>query len=375
LALSREVARFHTHAEELPSGPHAEILEAAEKNLHNAVGVISKAINEKTLTTTLERAHAESLREVIELLLAEIERRPETAGDKKARRIKPLTDLRIRYLARDAVFGRPIMVAGAESLAAMRDWLIAHLDRPGNTHCTLLQKVRAVTVPPPVYHPEAVSVDAQALATAGEVLSRAVQEVLKDCFCNALLPCCPPCDDPGVLLACLTVQDCAVIDICNLERKFVLTGPNVRYWVPEIDRLGEALEKWCCYPACEVEDDRQRPSIAYADGASFIRDLFATSPAAVKGAALAILESCPQPRGPGAPTSRANTGRFLTAKLAEREDTTALSEAVTRLRADLQGTLSSLQEEIRTLKSDHATLRDRVAPRAGGPKGGEREGR
>lgn len=63
----------------------------------------------------------------------------------------------------------------------------------------------------------------------------------KDCACRALLPPCTPCDDLGVLLACLEVENCEVVKICNLERKLVPTAAALRYWFP--GRLGERL---CC---------------------------------------------------------------------------------------------------------------------------------
>jgi hypothetical protein len=58
-----------------------------------------------------------------------------------------------------------------------------------------------------------------------------------------------------VLLACLTVKECQVTDICNLERTFVLTGPTLRYWIPEIKRLGDAIERFCCPSPCDYESD------------------------------------------------------------------------------------------------------------------------
>jgi hypothetical protein len=51
----------------------------------------------------------------------------------------------------------------------------------------------------------------------------------------------------------LEVKDCKVIEICNLERTFVLTWPTIRYWIPEIGRLGNAIEKLCCPSYCEEE--------------------------------------------------------------------------------------------------------------------------
>jgi hypothetical protein len=73
-----------------------------------------------------------------------------------------------------------------------------------------------------------------------------VAEDYHDCFCKSVLPPCSVCQDQSVLLACIDVLDCEVVGICNLERRFVLTPVNLRYWVPEIGRAGKELEEYCC---------------------------------------------------------------------------------------------------------------------------------
>jgi hypothetical protein len=49
-----------------------------------------------------------------------------------------------------------------------------------------------------------------------------------------------------LLLACLTVRDCEVIDICNMGRRFVLSPAALRYWLPPVTAIGTLLEKFCC---------------------------------------------------------------------------------------------------------------------------------
>jgi hypothetical protein len=75
-----------------------------------------------------------------------------------------------------------------------------------------------------------------------------LQRYITACLCSALLPPCAPCDDTAVLLACLTVQECEVVDVCNLERTFVLSWPAMRYWLPWFGQVGEFFEKLCCEP-------------------------------------------------------------------------------------------------------------------------------
>ena len=101
--------------------------------------------------------------------------------------------------------------------------------------CQLRAAVVAVAIPA-----EGASVE-----PARNALLVAFIELVRDCACMAILPPCAPCDDTGVLLARVEMRECVVQGICNLERKFVLTGPNLRYWLP-LDLIGEALEEACC---------------------------------------------------------------------------------------------------------------------------------
>lgn len=87
-------------------------------------------------------------------------------------------------------------------------------------------------------------------------LASAVYRYYLDCICAAMNPPCRPCQDPGVLIACLEVQDCEVTKICNTERTFVLNGMSMRHWIPLLRELGDALETVCCeLPGCVGESD------------------------------------------------------------------------------------------------------------------------
>jgi len=77
------------------------------------------------------------------------------------------------------------------------------------------------------------------------VLNAKLQNAVK-CVCGALNPPCQPCEDLGVRLACIEVKDCEVVDVCNLERKWVITPVALRYWIPHLHWLGEAWEVECC---------------------------------------------------------------------------------------------------------------------------------
>lgn len=68
------------------------------------------------------------------------------------------------------------------------------------------------------------------LLSAAQIMER----LLEDCWCAAVNPPCPPCDDPAVLLARITVDGCHVISICNSVRRYVTSPMALHYWYSEI---------------------------------------------------------------------------------------------------------------------------------------------
>ena len=133
---------------------------------------------------------------------------------------------------------KKLFQAGATSddFAAAKEALLDLLDAAAQlTDCRLRADVAAIAVPPAGAN----------LDEARKKLVHAYLRLVRDCICRAVLPPCAPCDDTGVLLACIEMADCEVIDICNLERKFVLTAPNFRYWFP-VNLFGDLVERLCC---------------------------------------------------------------------------------------------------------------------------------
>lgn len=112
--------------------------------------------------------------------------------------------------------------------------------------CRLVEDLHTITLPGGDANAVVDRADAviayRAIARLEDTLLRCVREGL----CDAVNPPCLPCDDPAVLLACLRVEGCEVVDICNLERSFVLTPTAVRYWMPFLRSIGNALERLCC---------------------------------------------------------------------------------------------------------------------------------
>ena len=86
-----------------------------------------------------------------------------------------------------------------------------------------------------------------------EAVAEAMESVFKQCFCDALLPPCPPCDDPAVPLARIDVQGCEVVNICNLRRRFVVTPAALSHWFGGFAPLMNML-RGACRPSGEAED-------------------------------------------------------------------------------------------------------------------------
>lgn len=123
----------------------------------------------------------------------------------------------------------------------LRSWLLRNIERRGlYADCKLRNEVLAVRIP------TAESNNPQAIAQAGEVLVYAFLRYLIDCICAALNPPCTPCDDTGVKLACIEIEECEVTRICNLERTYVLSWPTMRYWIPFLCEIGNQFERLCC---------------------------------------------------------------------------------------------------------------------------------
>jgi hypothetical protein len=150
-----------------------------------------------------------------------------------------------RLRAEGIVYTQRLEAAYIAAIEAMQRTLLAHL-APGRptADCTLREAVATLPIPTPGQTGELAATTDIRYAT--DKLVGALLRVMLDCVCLAITPPCAPCDDSAVLLACLDVKDCEVTGICNTERKFVLTGHAMRYWLPPLGWLGELLELACC---------------------------------------------------------------------------------------------------------------------------------
>jgi hypothetical protein len=143
----------------------------------------------------------------------------------------------------------------------LKTWLLNRLEQSNSrTRCDLYDRVKAV-------HLDAADAFAEGGDKAREEadhwldLVRVLLEYFIDCACLALNPPCSPCDDTALLLACVELDGCDVIDLCNMSRTFVLSPAAMRYWLP-VNLIGDALKTLCCNldlsGLFEVEQERGR---------------------------------------------------------------------------------------------------------------------
>ncbi len=156
-----------------------------------------------------------------------------------------------RYISSEARFislNTPVTTRQAVLMqteaAQVKAWLLDKLANSTTlTRCDLYDRAKRIRLDAvPGTDAAGINVSSQAVADLIAILL----EYLIDCICLALNPPCRPCDDKGVLLACLKVKDCEVIDICNLSRSFVLSPVAMRYWLPPIGFIGDLFKRLCC---------------------------------------------------------------------------------------------------------------------------------
>jgi hypothetical protein len=372
LDVAGDVARvlIHPHPKSLRK-QELDLLERAESALKRVIESLNSDPMEQAMPGFLSRVRAAAMFDMTRELLAESKQLRDASEDGSGFDSGFLGSYSARLLMERVVFDGRIARAVLHSLGSMREWLVARLDRPGGTHCALLCQVNAVSLTSAGTTDPSESL-ANTLVDSGETLISAAREVLRSCACEALIPPCAPCDDTAVLLACLTVKDCKVTEICNLDRKLVLTGPNIRYWFPEICRTGKELEKWCC-PACDRERDPS-PTLQEFRPRTYEESLhtaFGSTPGFV-GLALSTLIEPRVPRDADADSTRAPLARNISRWLAEDG---GLRETLQsgRVTAELRVQLENSMAEISALKREQTKLRERLSKVEARKTPGERQ--
>jgi hypothetical protein len=160
----------------------------------------------------------------------------------------------LALLARGVAADNRLLTTTAGDLREQRSWLLDKVEHtPYQTDCGLATEVAAVRIPVIQRKDddsgEGATDDPEGdreLAAAADQLSLLTRRYLIGCVCAAVNPPCRPCPDDAVLLAGIDVLDCEVEDICQVVRGYVPTGPTLRYWVPQLNRLPKLLELACC---------------------------------------------------------------------------------------------------------------------------------
>lgn len=130
----------------------------------------------------------------------------------------------------------------------LKSWLLERLEGSASqTRCDLYDRTLNVRIGS--IRDDAAGVD-QGTVYANQSAIKELTSILiayfVDCVCLALNPECTGCDDNAVLLACLDVEHCEVVDICNMSRRFVLSPTAMRYWLPPLSWIGRGAEWACC---------------------------------------------------------------------------------------------------------------------------------
>ena len=108
-------------------------------------------------------------------------------------------------------------------------------------------------------------------------------QYIVDCVCQKLLPSCPPdpCDD-RMILACLTIVDGKIVNVCNYGcRTYSGSWPTFNRWlslVPVLPLLGVLLEYVCCLdwyrPEWGKRGNRMMNAIEHIDPTGKRADLY-----------------------------------------------------------------------------------------------------
>jgi hypothetical protein len=160
--------------------------------------------------------------------------------------------------AQDAkAMGTVLLDEGASSSAGDGEALCAFYDAvleiyqtdPMRTTCVLPAELSEVDCSP--QGPNESSEDYSARVAAGaRALVLLLVAYVRDCVCYHLMPPCPepPCDD-RVILACFTVRDGQVVDICNFDcRRYAGSFVSRNYWLPIGPLVNWVVGLLCCYP-------------------------------------------------------------------------------------------------------------------------------
>ncbi|BBH69373.1 hypothetical protein ACTI_60580 [Actinoplanes sp. OR16] len=162
--------------------------------------------------------------------------------------------------------GLPLTAEVRADLRRLREWLLVRLENvPDRSDCALPAEVTPPVPDPASGTGSATPEEVTVLAAAADRLIGALRRLLTDFACRSLLPACHDCPDADVLLAKVTLRDCAVLRVCTTVRPQVHAGPA---WSPALHRARELAAKICCPPEAPARDELPDPApgLAYVEG-------------------------------------------------------------------------------------------------------------
>jgi hypothetical protein len=125
-----------------------------------------------------------------------------------------------------------------------------YTNNPFNVHCQSLRVLDQIRCTSPREDLAAADYVASARSNLENLLTLLFQYVL-DCICHNLLPPCSanPCDD-RLILACVTIRNGQIVNICNFScRRFAGAFPSLYYWlsaIPIVPYLLRLILRICC---------------------------------------------------------------------------------------------------------------------------------
>jgi hypothetical protein len=237
-----------------------------------------------------------------------------------------------RQLAKGVVAGQAVRDSLRSMLADARDWALGRLEQHPSGHCRSMEQLERLTFPGPG--------DDAGLQRVAKVVEAAVEEVTRDCICGAVNPPCVPCEDEAVVLAEITLEDCEVVEVCDLVRRHAVTGTALRYWLP-LEWLYEQVEAACC----EGADPRELLGPLRRLVRAFLAGDWEPQHQAVAGRA---------PHAPGAePANEVAAGPAVlpAAQPAAPTEPEALNEGERRLLKMLNSQVQTMQAQLRKLQA------------------------
>ena len=150
------------------------------------------------------------------------------------------------------------------------------------THCGAVTTLAGIVVPAPGPNTDPKTYSAQ-LETIESEVGELLVAAAHECLCWDLIPGCPaPPTDTCVVLACVTLRNDVIVDICHgWPRRQVITFPSLAYWLTGLgstssgwasqlptllspEAFGRTVSQLCCGPDTRTVPDTPDATRFYA---------------------------------------------------------------------------------------------------------------